>query len=119
MSDWPSDIWMDGQNYKQYILSINCYLKSTVIHQDTENVCLFLSDFQQIELRLLAHLADNKDLIDIFNDPKCHDIFTELTSQWYPFTFLYFCYNSHLCRFLFIVFDYDKISVSYEKCTLK
>ncbi|XP_046549323.1 DNA polymerase nu-like isoform X2 [Haliotis rubra] len=42
----------------------------------------FIVDFQQIELRLLAHLADDQVLLGIFNNPQLHDIFIELTSQW-------------------------------------
>ncbi|XP_033756749.1 DNA polymerase nu-like [Pecten maximus] len=42
------------------------------------------ADFQQIELRLLAHLADDPTLLKIFTDSESgsKDIFVELTSQW-------------------------------------
>ncbi|XP_067657648.1 DNA polymerase nu-like [Haliotis asinina] len=43
---------------------------------------LLAADFQQIELRLLAHLADDQVLLGIFNNPQLHDIFIKLTSQW-------------------------------------
>ncbi|XP_069140238.1 DNA polymerase nu-like [Argopecten irradians] len=45
----------------------------------------FLSaDFQQIELRLLAHLADDPTLLKIFTNAESgsKDIFIELTTQW-------------------------------------
>ncbi|XP_052771079.1 uncharacterized protein LOC128210768 [Mya arenaria] len=40
------------------------------------------ADFQQIELRLLGHLADDPMLLKLFNDPDIPDIFTPLTAQW-------------------------------------
>ncbi|XP_052099032.1 DNA polymerase nu-like [Mytilus californianus] len=40
------------------------------------------ADFQQIELRLLAHLADDEMLLQIFQKQNDSDIFVELTSQW-------------------------------------
>ncbi|OWF55047.1 DNA polymerase nu-like [Mizuhopecten yessoensis] len=40
------------------------------------------ADFQQIELRLLAHLADDPTLLKIFTESRSTDIFIELTSQW-------------------------------------
>ncbi|VDI53250.1 DNA polymerase nu [Mytilus galloprovincialis] len=40
------------------------------------------ADFQQIELRLLAHLADDEVLLQIFQKQNDSDIFVELTSQW-------------------------------------
>ena len=43
---------------------------------------LFFSDFQQIELRLLAHLADDPVLLKLFNDKEIPDIFNALTAQW-------------------------------------
>lgn len=43
----------------------------------------FLSaDFQQIELRLLAHLANDSTLLRLFNESCEKDIFVELTAQW-------------------------------------
>jgi DNA polymerase I-like protein with 3'-5' exonuclease and polymerase domains len=47
-----------------------------------EGWSLLVADFQQIELRLLAHLADDCQLLQTFNDPDCKDIFIELTKQW-------------------------------------
>lgn len=42
-----------------------------------------LSDFQQIELRLLAHLANDSTLLQLFNRHCEKDIFKELTAQWF------------------------------------
>ncbi|KAK3096165.1 hypothetical protein FSP39_023920 [Pinctada imbricata] len=43
---------------------------------------LLAADFQQIELRLLAHLADDATLLGIFEKSDDVDIFLQLTSQW-------------------------------------
>lgn len=42
-----------------------------------------VTDFQQIELRLLAHLANDSTLLRLFNEGCEKDIFVELTAQWY------------------------------------
>ncbi|KAL3865181.1 hypothetical protein ACJMK2_006798 [Sinanodonta woodiana] len=47
-----------------------------------EGYSFMAADFQQIELRLLAHLASDPILLQIFNNPESPDIFNELTSQW-------------------------------------
>ncbi len=39
-------------------------------------------DFQQMEFRLLAHLAEDETLIGLFNDPKLEDVFILLTAEW-------------------------------------
>lgn len=44
-----------------------------------------VTDFQQIELRLLAHLANDSTLLRLFNESCEKDIFVELTAQWYMF----------------------------------
>lgn len=44
---------------------------------------LMVTDFQQIELRLLAHLANDSTLLRLFNESCEKDIFVELTAQWY------------------------------------
>ena len=41
------------------------------------------TDFQQIELRLLAHLSQDPCLLRVFHRDDSHDIFIQLTSQWY------------------------------------
>ncbi|XP_050399369.1 DNA polymerase nu isoform X2 [Patella vulgata] len=43
---------------------------------------LLAADFQQVELRLLAHLSKDEQLLSIFDDDNCKDIFRTLTSQW-------------------------------------
>ncbi|KAL5022323.1 hypothetical protein ScPMuIL_001478 [Solemya velum] len=40
------------------------------------------ADFQQIELRLLCHLADDSVMINMFKMNGDKDIFVELTSEW-------------------------------------
>lgn len=41
-----------------------------------------VSDFQQIELRLLGHLAKDPVLLKLFSHSETPDIFNALTSQW-------------------------------------
>ena len=41
----------------------------------------FLSDFQSIELRLLAHFSEDPLLLRIFNESE-DDIFVQLASIW-------------------------------------
>ena len=51
------------------------------IHFHEPFVCA--TDFQQIELRLLAHLANDSTLLQLFNRHCEKDIFKELTAQWF------------------------------------
>uniref|UniRef100_A0A3P8PNT6 DNA-directed DNA polymerase family A palm domain-containing protein n=1 Tax=Astatotilapia calliptera TaxID=8154 RepID=A0A3P8PNT6_ASTCA len=45
--------------------------------------CTFLAaDFCQVELRLLAHLSSDPELLRIFTNPQA-DVFTMLASQWW------------------------------------
>lgn len=41
---------------------------------------LISADFCQLELRILAHLSEDKSLIDIFNSED--DVFTAITAKW-------------------------------------
>lgn len=41
-----------------------------------------VSDFCQVELRLLAHLSSDPELLRIFTNPQA-DVFTMLASQWW------------------------------------
>ena len=43
---------------------------------------LLFVDFQQIELRLLAHLSNDPDLLRLFTQNNDQDVFTQLTAQW-------------------------------------
>ncbi|CAC5409529.1 POLN [Mytilus coruscus] len=52
------------------------------IFKSQEGWSFLAADFQQIELRLLAHLADDEVLLQIFQKQNDSDIFVELTSQW-------------------------------------
>ncbi|XP_056658303.1 DNA polymerase nu isoform X11 [Monodelphis domestica] len=39
-------------------------------------------DFSQIELRILAHLSCDPELLKLFQEPESLDVFMSLTSQW-------------------------------------
>ncbi|XP_061189535.1 DNA polymerase nu-like [Saccostrea echinata] len=60
--------------------SVEIFARDSFISHDGWS---FLSaDFQQIELRLLAHLANDSTLLRLFKDNDSKDIFVELTAQW-------------------------------------
>ncbi|XP_036902831.1 DNA polymerase nu [Sturnira hondurensis] len=40
------------------------------------------ADFSQIELRILAHLSGDPELLKLFQEPERDDVFSTLTSQW-------------------------------------
>ncbi|XP_036982707.2 DNA polymerase nu [Artibeus jamaicensis] len=40
------------------------------------------ADFSQIELRILAHLSRDPELLKLFEEPERDDVFSTLTSQW-------------------------------------
>ncbi|XP_068927154.1 DNA polymerase nu-like isoform X1 [Petaurus breviceps papuanus] len=40
------------------------------------------ADFSQIELRILAHLSCDPELLKLFQEPESLDVFMRLTSQW-------------------------------------
>lgn len=42
----------------------------------------FFSDFAQIELRILAHLSGDPELLKLFQEPESDDVFSTLTAQW-------------------------------------
>lgn len=43
---------------------------------------LCLTDFSQIELRILAHLSGDPELLKLFQESERDDVFSTLTSQW-------------------------------------
>lgn len=47
----------------------------------TQNPSVWLSDFCQVELRLLAHFSSDPELLRIFSHLQS-DVFTMLASQW-------------------------------------
>ncbi|ESO96805.1 hypothetical protein LOTGIDRAFT_159543 [Lottia gigantea] len=59
---------------------IDIYAREPFISHD--GWLLLAADFQQIELRLLAHLSNDPQLLEIFNTSNKEDIFLTLTSQW-------------------------------------
>ena len=56
-----------------YVLGV--FLRLTVL--------FLLSDFKQIELRLLADMSKDHNLLAIFKQTNNKDIFIQLASQWY------------------------------------
>ncbi|XP_038600739.1 DNA polymerase nu [Tachyglossus aculeatus] len=45
--------------------------------------CVFLAaDFSQVELRILAHLSRDPQLLGLFREPESADVFASLASQW-------------------------------------
>uniref|UniRef100_A0A7M4FRH9 DNA polymerase nu n=1 Tax=Crocodylus porosus TaxID=8502 RepID=A0A7M4FRH9_CROPO len=42
----------------------------------------YLLDFSQIELRILAHLSCDTELLKLFQEPESSDVFTVMASQW-------------------------------------
>ncbi|ELK36569.1 DNA polymerase nu [Myotis davidii] len=40
------------------------------------------ADFAQIELRILAHLSGDPELLKLFQEPESDDVFSTLTAQW-------------------------------------
>ncbi|KAG6935888.1 DNA polymerase nu, partial [Chelydra serpentina] len=40
------------------------------------------ADFSHIELRILAHLSCDPELLKLFQEPETTDVFTTLASQW-------------------------------------
>lgn len=47
-----------------------------------DDFLLLSADFQQIELRILAHLSEDSNLLSTFWQPKSNDVFIALTSKW-------------------------------------
>ncbi|KAJ8311799.1 hypothetical protein KUTeg_010654 [Tegillarca granosa] len=64
-----------------YQPNVQAIPKTPVIITDYEDN--FIIDFQQIELRILAHLSNDPSLLKIFQQNKNGDIFLELAAQWY------------------------------------
>uniref|UniRef100_A0A8C2RJD4 DNA-directed DNA polymerase family A palm domain-containing protein n=1 Tax=Capra hircus TaxID=9925 RepID=A0A8C2RJD4_CAPHI len=48
--------------------------------QNFKELCL--TDFSQIELRILAHLSGDPELLKLFQESERDDVFSTLTSQW-------------------------------------
>lgn len=46
-------------------------------------MALYMSaDYKSIELRVLAHLSNDTQLLSAFNNRTSNDIFVSLTSEW-------------------------------------
>jgi len=50
----------------------------------TRGVMCINADFQQIELRIVAHLSNDPTMLALFNQPDSHatDVFKQLTADW-------------------------------------
>ncbi|XP_051020970.1 DNA polymerase nu isoform X1 [Acomys russatus] len=48
----------------------------------SEGHTFLAADFSQIELRILAHLSGDPELLKLFQEPERDDVFSTLTSQW-------------------------------------
>ncbi|XP_064631725.1 DNA polymerase nu-like [Lineus longissimus] len=60
--------------------TVTIFMRDPFVSQ--EGCSLLAADFKQIELRLLAHLANDPQLLQAFSESNCKDIFIELTKQW-------------------------------------
>jgi DNA polymerase I-like protein with 3'-5' exonuclease and polymerase domains len=54
----------------------------SIIGESGINAELCLTDFSQIELRILAHLSGDPELLKLFQESERDDVFSILTSQW-------------------------------------
>jgi DNA polymerase I len=73
------------------MISVRAFLDQIAPNEnETSNQKLFflLSDFSQIELRILAELSGDKNLIQALSDPT-RDFFEDLASKWL-YVFLFF-----------------------------
>ncbi|KAM7326170.1 DNA polymerase nu [Alexandromys fortis] len=48
----------------------------------SEGHTFLAADFSQIELRILAHLSEDPELLKLFRESERDDVFSTLTSQW-------------------------------------
>ncbi|KAH0515775.1 DNA polymerase nu [Microtus ochrogaster] len=48
----------------------------------SEGHTFLAADFSQIELRILAHLSEDPELLKLFQESERDDVFSTLTSQW-------------------------------------
>ncbi|CAM2113574.1 unnamed protein product [Caretta caretta] len=84
---------------KQYVKGTECgFAASSLIYARKENEIVTISprtlfvsakgymflaaDFSHIELRILAHLSCDPELLKLFQEPETTDVFTTLASQW-------------------------------------
>ena len=62
-------------------MALGKYLNNILLYY----YCLIyiVTDFKSIELRLLAHLSQDKALLSVLISNECNDVFKLLASQWY------------------------------------
>ncbi|KAH8375953.1 hypothetical protein KR200_010753 [Drosophila serrata] len=58
---------------------INISCRSAFAPSD-EKLCLLSADFCQLEMRILAHLSQDKALVEVMNSPQ--DLFTAIAARW-------------------------------------
>ncbi|KAH8283889.1 hypothetical protein KR054_004622 [Drosophila jambulina] len=58
---------------------INISCRSAFAPMD-EKLCLLSADFCQLEMRILAHLSQDKALVEVMNSPQ--DLFTAIAAHW-------------------------------------
>ncbi|KAH8232595.1 hypothetical protein KR032_010136 [Drosophila birchii] len=58
---------------------INISCRSVFAPMD-EKLCLLSADFCQLEMRILAHLSQDKALVEVMNSPQ--DLFTAIAAHW-------------------------------------
>nr|XP_044250030.1 DNA polymerase theta [Drosophila takahashii] len=59
--------------------SLNISCRSAFAPKDEER-CLLSADFCQLEMRILAHLSQDKALVEVMNSPQ--DLFTAIAAHW-------------------------------------
>uniref|UniRef100_A0A6P4FCY1 DNA polymerase theta n=1 Tax=Drosophila rhopaloa TaxID=1041015 RepID=A0A6P4FCY1_DRORH len=59
--------------------AINISCRSAFVPQD-EGRCLLSADYCQLEMRILAHLSQDKALLEVMNSPQ--DLFTAIAAHW-------------------------------------
>nr|KAF6501985.1 DNA polymerase nu [Molossus molossus] len=69
------------QNYKGKEEEVLTISPRTVFVSATGHTFL-AADFSQIELRILAHLSGDPELLKLFQESERDDVFSTLTSQW-------------------------------------
>lgn len=74
-------VWLlTSKAQREWVTTLDFYTPLHNFKVVTERF-VFVTDFCQVELRLLAHFSSDLELLRIFTDPQA-DVFTMLASQW-------------------------------------